>query len=175
MNDIVHNVVSMMQERHIRRVLVKDENDRPMGLIDIRDIIKNIKGNYGLFIENKLKYTKLALNAIDAVIFELYIDKDITLIQWGNHTALQQYGHEIIDRPIETLIDTDVWSSVLHTLLAEGKISDYKMKIGHKWYLVSCNYYEEGTSGQSFLLICKDITEYENLLADEKNMYNQDY
>jgi len=170
MNDIVHNVVSMMQEKHIRRVLVKDKNDRPVGLVDIRDIIKNIKGNYGLFIENKLKYTKLILNAINEVIFELYVDKNATLIQWGNHTALLQYGHEIIDRPIETLIDAEVWSSVLHILSAEGEISDYKIKIGSKCYLLSCNHYEEGTSEQAFLLVCKDVTEYENHLADEKKI-----
>ncbi len=164
-NDIVHNVVNMMQERHIRRVLVKDENNHPVGLVDIHDIVKNIKGNYGLFIESKLKYTKLALNTINEVIFELNIDKDTTLIQWGNHAALQQYSQEVIDRSIDTLIDPDIWSNVHRTLLAEGKISDHKIKIGSKYYLVSCNYYEEGTSEQSFLLVCKDVTEYENYLT----------
>ena len=171
MNDTVHDIVTMMQERHIRRVLVSDEENNPLGIVGIRDIVKNIKGNYGLFIENKLKYTKLAFNTINELVLELYIDKEITLIQWGNHAALEAYGQKIIDKPIETLISADVWAEILHVLTTEEKIIDHQIQIGEKWYLVSCNHHNKDTFGQSFLLVCKDITVYENHFAYEKEIW----
>jgi len=171
MNDTVHDIVTMMQERHIRRVLVSDEENNPLGIVGIRDIVKSIKGNYGLFIENKLKYTKLTFNTINELVLELYVDKEATLIQWGNHAALETYGQKIIDKPIETLISADVWAEILHILSTEEKIIDYKIQIGEKWYLVSCNHHNKDTFGQSFLLVCKDITIYENHFAYEKEIW----
>ncbi len=163
MNDAVTDVVEMMQDKHIRRVLVKDEHGEPFGVIGTRDIIKNIKGNYGFLIENKLKYTKQAFNTINEVILELYIDRNNTLIQWGNQVALDLYGRKIIDRPIDVLIDKETWSTVLDLLLRDGKIHHYKLRIKDKWYIVSCNHFESGAAEHSFLLICKDITLNEDL------------
>ncbi len=163
--DTIYEIVTMMQKQHIRRVLVKDEDDEPYGVIGIRDIIQNIKGNYGLLIENKLKNTKQVLNSINEVIFELYTDKHNTLIQWGNDAAIEKYGNDIIDKPIETLVDNDIWSEILNTHLREGRIDNHKLKIGDHSYNVSCNYYEGDLEEQSFHLICKDITKHEKHIA----------
>ncbi|RLA72814.1 MAG: hypothetical protein DRG24_01895 [Epsilonproteobacteria bacterium] len=162
-DDSVKDVVDLMRQNHIQRVLVNDSCGEAIGIVGMRDIIKSIKGNYGLFIENKLKYTKQAFNNIDEVIFEIYIDKTNTLIQWGNELALEKFGRKIIDRAIGTLIDDTVWSEVLNILFSEGSIHDYELKISHKLYMVSCNHFENSSSEQSFLLICKDATVYEKL------------
>lgn len=120
-NDSVADIVTMMQERDIQRVLVNDEKGNPLGIIGTRDIIKNIKGNYGLLIENKLKYTKQTFNSINEVIFEIYVNRNTTLIQWGNQVALNLYSRNIIDRPIDLLIDKQAWSNVLDILFKEGR------------------------------------------------------
>ncbi len=132
---------------------------------------KSIKGDYELFLENKLKYTKQDLNTINTLISELYIDQETALIQWANPTALQQFGQEIIDSPIETLIDADAWSSFYHKLVREKEVSDQKIKIGSRWYLISCSYHEENVSQQSILLVCKDVTEYENYLMQGNQIW----
>ncbi len=166
--DTIYEIVTMMQKQHIRRVLVKDEDNEPYGVIGIRDIIKNIKGNYSLFIENKLKNTKQVLNTINEVIFELYTDKNNTLIQWANDAAIKKFGNDIIDKPLETLVDHDIWSDIRNTHLQEGKIDNHKLKIGDHSYDVSCNYYENGLEEQSFHLICKDITKHEKHIAKQE-------
>ena len=170
-NDDIQDIVTIMHHKHIRRVLVTDEEGNACGVVSTRDIVKNIKGNYSLFIENKLKYTKQTLNAIDEVIFELHISKGETLIQWGNHSAIELYGRDIMDKPISTLVDDKAWKDVVNILLQKDNISDYKIKIGDYWHMISCNHYENGLTGQSFLLVCKDITEYENRIKTEQEAW----
>jgi len=170
-DDKVILVVDKMKEKDIRRVIVNDLNGNTIGVIGIRDIIKNIKGNYSLFIENKLKYTKQALNAIDEVIFELYNDNGNILIQWGNNIALKRYGTNIIDQDITTYIDTSTWSKITNILIDNGTLSDYKISIKQQHYLLSCNQYDKKNINNSFFIICKDITDYElKLLSLNKNL-----
>ncbi len=170
-NDNVYEVTTMMQKEHIRRVLVMDENGEPYAVTGIRDIIKNIKGNYNVFIENKLKYTKQALNTINDVILELYIDEDDTLIQWGNHAAIEKYGNDIIDKSLNILIDDGIWEETLKKCVKEDGLYNHKLNIADESYVVSCNSYESNLTEQSFHLICKDITQHEKYLAQKEEIW----
>ncbi len=166
-DDSIETIVNIMHNRHIRRVLVIDEQGSALGVVGTRDIIKNIKGNYGLFIENKLKHTKQALNTISEVIFELYRDDGNDLIQWGNDTALKIFGDVIIDKPVTALIDQEDWSTIIHELEEHGEIKDYRVHIGEQQYMVSCSQHSRH-SNQSLILVCKDVTEYEYRLRYER-------
>ncbi len=168
-DDPVQSIVDMMQSRQIRRVLVTDNNGSPVGVMSTRDIIKNIKGNYGLMLESKLNHTKRALNAIDEVIFELYFDNENVLIQWGNKIALETFGEGIIDHSITGLIDQVEWKHILSELEARGKITDHKVRMGEEDYLLSCNQYS-GHQHQSLILICKNVTGYEDRLRHEQEL-----
>ena len=165
-NDSVKYIADMMNEKRIRRVVVKDVDGNAVGVIGTRDIIKNIKGNYGVFVENKLKYTKEALNAINEVIFELYSEHDKMLIQWGNAVALKRYGVEVIDSDITQLIDKEQWSKITDVLVKENKIDDYKVSIKDQMYLLSCSQCNVANNTKAFFIICKDVTEYEVKLLD---------
>jgi len=160
-NDSVEHIVKLMQEKRVRRVVVEDNDTTPIGLIGTRDIIKNIKGNYGIFVENKLKYTKQALNAINEVIFELYSDKGVILVQWANDIAIERYGSDIIDQSITRLIDEKIWLNILSILSRENTINDYKISIQNQLYLLSCSQCSTTLNDRAFFIICKDVTEYE--------------
>ncbi len=170
-NDNIQDIVTIVHHKHIRRVLVTDKEGDACGVVSTRDIVKNIKGNYSLFIENKLKYTKQTLNAIDEVILELHISKGETFIQWANFSALELYGEGILDQSLDTLVDGKIWKDVVKILLQEDNISDYKLKIGGYWHMISCNHYDNGLTGQSFLLVCKDVTEYENHIMEAQEVW----
>ena len=170
-NDNIQDIVTMMHHKHIQRVLVTDKEGNACGIVSTRDIVKNIKGNYSLFVENKLKYTKQTLNAIEEVIFELHISKGETLIQWANYSAIEMYDEGILDKPLNTLVDAEVWKDVVKTLLQENNISNYKIKIGDYWHMISCNHYDNGLTGQSFLLVCKDVTAYEEHITQAQEAW----
>jgi CBS domain-containing protein len=120
-NDSVQSIVRMMEEKQIRRVLVQNEQSRPVGIVSMRDIIRNIKGNYGFFVENKLKHTKQAMNIIDEAIIELYRQDDEHIIQWKNQAALDIFGHAIVDKPITSLIDEDTWPCYYGKIQRDGR------------------------------------------------------
>ncbi|MCD6172787.1 MAG: CBS domain-containing protein [Sulfurimonas sp.] len=169
--DYVKSIVNMMHENGIRRVLVNDSDDKAIGIVGTRDIIKNIQGNYGRFIEKKLKYTKQALNTINEVIFELYIENDSMLIQWGNEVAVKRYGMVFFDKDITTLIDKVTWSEIIDILVKNGSIDDYKISIKDQKYLLSCIECNIDEKKKSFFIICKDVTDYElQLLSLNKNL-----
>ncbi len=167
-DDSVQAIVDMMRLRHIRRVLVTNVNGAPVGVIGIRDIIKNIKGNYGLLIESKLRHTKRAFDVIDEVILELYRDDKSDLIQWGNRAAVEAFGSSIIDRAITNLIDIFIWSDIVHKLERDGKINDYKVTMAKEEYLLSCTLYNRHQ--RSFIMIFKNVTVYEQRLRYEKEL-----
>ena len=54
-----------------------------------------------------------------------------------------------------------------------GEIHDHKLMIGDKWYLVSCNHFDSSALEHSFLLICKDITQNENLQKEVASQIEQ--
>ncbi len=166
LDDSVKDTVNMMASEAIRRVLVKDLSGNNLCIMGTRDIIKSLKGTFGVFIETKLKYTKQALNSIDEVIFELYSDSKIgLLIQWGNESTLDRYGTDIIDKPITTLIAKDKLDLLLDKLDKFTQVSDYELDIGEYNYKISIN---ANHNSDSILMICKDITKIIELKNEVK-------
>ncbi len=156
LNDSIQTIVDMMTINNIRRVLVKDLSGKDLCIMGTRDIVKNLKGTFGLFIETKLKYTKEALNNIHEIILELYKGHDSDLlIQWGNKKALSRYGSDIIDKPITLLVKEKDLNLLLHKLDKFDELKDYKLNIGDYSYKVSIN---KSYGADSILLVCKDMT-----------------
>ncbi len=169
LNDSVQDVVDMMKSNHIRRVLVKDLSGNDLCVMGTRDIVKSIKGTFGLFIETKLKHTKEALNNIHEVIFELYKGNESNLlIQWGNKKALSRYGIDVIDKPIVSLVVQEKLDLLLSELKEFDEVDDYKLEIGNYSYKVSIN---KNYGSDSILLVCKDMTkiiELENEVKEQQ-------
>ena len=156
LNDSIQTIVDMMTSNNIRRVLVKDLSGKDLCIMGTRDIVKNLKGTFGLFIETKLKYTKEALNNIHEIIFELYRDYSSNLlIQWGNKKALDRYGNNIIDKPITLLVEEEDLALLVNELNRFDEVKDYELNIGDYSYKVSIN---KSYGSDSILLVCRDMT-----------------
>jgi len=166
LNDSIQEIIEMMRAKNIRRVLVKDLSGNDLCVMGTRDIVKNLKGTFGLFLETKLKYTKEALNNINEIIFELYQDTDSNLlIQWGNKNTLNRYGNDIIDKSISALVKQEELALLLNKLEEHGEVNDYALDIGPYSYKVSIS---KNYSSDSHLLVCKDITQIIELKNEVK-------
>jgi len=46
-NDKLYDIVATMKDKNIRRVLIMDNDSNIVGIVGTRDIVQNLKGNYG--------------------------------------------------------------------------------------------------------------------------------
>ena len=165
-NDKVKSVANLMYEKKIRRVLVIDKNKYPVGVIGTRDIAYNLKGNYGQFLESKLKNIKNTLNYIGESVLEIYDDNNSQIIQWANETALKHFTKKIIDKPITFLINQEAWEEIYQQSKREGKCEKYRIVIEDMYFEVMCSYHYSSNK-ETILIILKDVSEFEKAVISE--------
>lgn len=162
--DKVKDVVHLMDNKHIRRVLIQDQNKKPKSIITIRDIAKNIKGNYGEFLEVKLKNVKKTLNYIGESVLEIVEDNDEQVIQWMNERSISNFGNHI-DQSVHELLKTDVWEEIYHNVKEESKSQKVKINIRGLHFEMVCSYHFVKNK-ETILIILRDISEFENALIN---------
>lgn len=162
----VKDVAAFMNEKHIRRVLVKN-GDKIEGIVGIRDIAQNLKGNYGQILESKLKNIKITLNHIGELVLEIYEDNNRHIIQWVNDTAVKYFGKEILDKPIDdVLIERAIWKEIRNILKNDGKCHKMKINIGTFYFELMCSYHFVNQK-ETILIILRDISEFEYKITNE--------
>ncbi|HEX8948904.1 MAG TPA: GGDEF domain-containing protein, partial [Dissulfurispiraceae bacterium] len=171
------DVVKIMNEKNIRRVVIDNGSGAPSGVITIRDVLKNLEGDYAHFLERKLKHTKDVLNLFPESLFELTDTGEEQLIIWANDRAISRFGKKVLDKPAVDLIPAERWSDIYHSLLSHGRIEDVKFKSSRGVYELSGFYVV--TEGQlekgRIQLILRDITEEVKLATTDAltSMYNR--
>lgn len=123
-NDLLFNIVKIMRDKNIRRAVVFHEVLKEYFVITSNDILNNIKGNYSLFLESKVKDAKETLNYLDEAIIELFDnDKKEQLIHWFNQKALKLFNLSI-DENITTIIPKDKWAEIYNSTLNNDRSSN---------------------------------------------------
>ena len=69
-NDLLFNIVKTMRDKNIRRAVIFHEVLHEYFVITSKDILNNIKGNYSLFLESKLRDAKETFNSLDEAVIE---------------------------------------------------------------------------------------------------------
>ncbi len=162
--DKVVDVVHLMDDEHIRRVLILDQNDKPKSIITIRDIAQNLKGNYGELLEVKLKNVKKTLNYIGESILEIVEDNEEQVIQWMNDKALSNFGN-YIDKTVQELIKTEIWNSIYNKVKDQERSERIKINIRGYHFEMVCSYHFVKNK-ETILIILRDISDFENALID---------
>lgn len=167
----IEDVVKLMDQKDIRRVLVLEKNSlQPQSILSIRDIAYNLKGNYGKVLEAKLQNVKNTLNYIGESVLEVCKDNDEYIIQWANETAIKNFGN-ILDKDLFLLFNTEKWEKIYTDIQLKNKCIKYKIEIYNKYFELRCTqHYAENK--ESLLLIFKDISEFEYAVIDanQKNL-----
>ncbi len=121
-------VVKILNEKNIRRVVLCDEKGIAVGIVTNRDLVVNLEGDYHDFLERKLTYTKEVLNLLPEMLLELVDTGEDQLILWCNDKVNNRFGEGIIDRSITQLVPADRWKDICSTLRKQGKIEDVRYK-----------------------------------------------
>jgi diguanylate cyclase (GGDEF)-like protein len=166
-NEIVSDVVALMDARSIRRVLVVDNSGKPSFVIGVRDIVRNIQGNYSKFLENKLKNTKDALNLLGEIIFEVYNDNKNYIINWANESAVRIFGKEIVENSADYLLK-EHWEPILKRVTRDGLINDLEIELKERFFKVTAINHCIGKSDIT-LIVLKDITPHKRQISRLEN------
>jgi len=165
-DDTVAKTVQLMELRNIRRVVVIGRRGEMLGVIGARDILRNIRGSYGVFLENKLKQTKTTLDSIGEAIIEVYDCGNEQVIQWCNQKAKEAFGYDRIDKSITEVIPLKEWEALYKTLDAMRRIEHVKLQIQERVYDVSASL-SYSSEGELIRIIFFDVTEFEEQVNTE--------
>jgi len=106
--ELLFDVVKKMKENEIRRAVIFNKERNEYSIITSKDILNNIKGNYNLFLEKKLKDVKNTFNSLNEAVIELFDNDDEQIIYWFNNKAAELFDIGI-DKNITTIIPAPKW------------------------------------------------------------------
>jgi|GEM_PF-1715787 len=116
-NDLLFNIVKTMRDKNIRRAVVFHEIQKEYFLITSKDILNNIKGNYSLFLESKLRDAQETFNSLNEAVIELFDNhQEGQIIHWFNKKAKELFNISVDDN-ITTIIDNDIWNKIYTSIL----------------------------------------------------------
>lgn len=155
------DVVAAMNDRDIRRVVVNDEEGRALGIITIKDVLRNLEGDYSEFLERKLRHAKDVLNLLPEMMIEVSDARKEHLVAWVNEMVLTRFGRKLIDRPVTRLIPVKTWEKICSGLRRSGTVEDVRFRKDSQIYELSGFFIK--TDGKAergrIQLIIRDITE----------------
>lgn len=104
-------IVKILKEKDIRRAVIFDDEKKEYFIITSKDILNNIKGNYNLFLESKLKDVKNTFNSLNEAVIELFDNEEEQIIYWFNDKAKKLFDIKI-DQNIDSIIPFQKWNYV---------------------------------------------------------------
>lgn len=109
--DFLIDILRIIKEKQIRRAVIFDKKENEYFVITSKDILRNIQGNYSIFLESKLKDIKNTFNSLNEAVIELYDDGKEQIIYWFNNKAKNLFNLSI-DKDITTIIPKDRWNYI---------------------------------------------------------------
>lgn len=127
--DSLFDVVLKMKNDHIRKAVIYDKEQNEYFVITSKDILNNIKGNYNLFLESKLKDIKNTFNSLNEAVIEVFDNEDEQLIYWFNNKANELFDIKIDDK-ITTLFSPIKWSTIYNKIQSNSFGKNEIIEIG---------------------------------------------
>jgi len=110
-DDSLFDIVKIMREKDIRRAVIFDKESSSYFVITSKEILNNVKGNYNLFLESKLKDVKNTFNSLNEAVIELFDNDEEQIIYWFNKKAKKLFDIKI-DENITNLISKARWDLI---------------------------------------------------------------
>jgi diguanylate cyclase (GGDEF)-like protein len=161
LNSSLEEIVSIMNNNRIRRVVIVNDEDIAVNLVTIRDVLRSLEGNYSKFLERKLKNAKDILNLLPEMLIEIADYGKEQLIIWANEKVINRFGKGIINKPVSEFIPQEIWDKIYMTSRKTHIIENIRLKKNDRVYelsgllIITEGEIEKGR----FQLILKDITE----------------
>ena len=168
-DDAITDVIALMRNDNIRRVLVKDKSGNICGLLTNRDIFHHIKGNVARMLEIKLRHAQEIMDLLPEAIIEIFDMPPQQVVHWMNRQAKVLFGEKFLERSPVQLMGKEAWKELYEMLLEKGMIQGVLIVIHEKSFEFSGTL-SKNINNRYIKLIVKDITEHETIkqqLQDE--------
>jgi diguanylate cyclase (GGDEF)-like protein/PAS domain S-box-containing protein len=132
-------IVKIMREKDIRRALIFDKDSSNYFIITSKEILNNIKGNYNLFLESKLKDVKNTFNSLNEAVIELFDNEEEQLIYWFNPKASNLFDIRI-DENITTIISKARWDLIYKKIKSNSFKDNEIIEIGKNIFQLNVIY-----------------------------------
>lgn len=152
----VSAVYKKMKAKNIRRIVIVNEKNTPVGIVTHRDIARSIAIDYIQSLEKKIAAMKSLVNDIPEIVLEVEEKEGGQFITWANRYAKEKLG-DIVGREPRLLLSDRDWNRIYAKLRMDRKISERVITDKVVWS-VSGIYVEVGRRG-FIQLFLKDITE----------------
>ena len=160
--DAVVEVINIMKKHNIRRVLVKNNNNKSLGLLSNKNIFHHIKGNVARMLEIKLRHAKEIMNLLPEAIIEIFDLHSKQKIHWMNHQAKNLFGEQFLNHSPQELMGKESWTKLYKKLHETGNIQKVLIIIKQKSFEFSGSV-SKNINNTYIKLIIQDITKHENI------------
>jgi len=137
---------NIMSKLNIRRLIVVDEHDKPIGVITQGDIIRNLEEKYEDYVEKKLKHIRFMLNIMQDPVLEIMdagvFNPSSGVIIWQNESSKNEFGN-LLSKNISEIIDTYTWKYIYEKLRDDKSVNYEPIFIKDKMYHIFCVYVED--------------------------------
>lgn len=153
-------IVKLMREKGIRRVVVVDDRGEPWAMLSQRDILRNIESDYNRFLERKLSQAKSVLSLFPEMVVEVAQSEGQQVVVWANKRAIARFGTELIDAPIHRIIPKKSWYEIYAALSEHEAVEAVAFEEGGRIYEASAMLIP-GTSRDEgrMKVLLRDVTE----------------
>lgn len=169
----ISDMIHLMKENTIRRVVVKTNVDENYHIINSKDLANNLKGNYTQFLESKLFDTRDTFNSLSESIIEIVDFDDEQVIYWTNSITKENFSINIDDN-ITKIIPEKLWKPLFKSLL-ENRFIFQTIQIGEQYFNIKGHYGTllENNIIKLFLYDITEISSLNNTLKEQNKMQEQ--
>ena len=155
------DIVTIMNDRNIRRVVIHDDEGISTNVITTRDVLKSLESDYNEFLERKLRNAKDILNLLPEMMIEVADTGTEQLVVWANEKALNKFGHDILDKPVTEFLPRQQWHMIYSTIKDLNKVENIKLKKDNEILELSGFFLttEGNTANGKVQVIIRDITD----------------
>lgn len=161
----VNDMILLMREKNIRRVVVFDEDYNLFYVVNSQDLANNLKGNYTRYLESKLHDTRETFNAIMENIIEVIDIDNEQIIYWANNITKTNFKVNIDDNIIR-IIPENIWKELFPKLKIDRFIKE-TIEINNRYYQLKASY-NKVFEDNIIKLFLNDITEITKLTNELK-------
>ncbi len=154
----VTEVIALMKQRHIRRVVVTQEG-RAYALLTDRDIFTHVKGNVARMLQIKLRHAREIMDLLPEAIIEIFDMPEQQTVHWMNRRSLDTFGAAMLERHPSRLFG-DAWEQIHIRFEAEGVLEGFSCIIGERRYEFSGTQ-SVNINSRYLKLIGRDVSEHE--------------
>ena len=160
--DAILDVIELMKRHNIRRVLVKNHDNKISGLLSNKNIFHHIKGNVARMLEIKLRHAKEIMNLLPEAIIEIFDVQSTQKIHWMNHQAKKLFGEQFLNHSVQELMGEASWKKLYRKLHETGSIQKVSIGIQEKSFEFSGSV-SKNINNTYIKLIIQDITKHETI------------